>query len=210
MFTKDSSILFTGDSITDCGRNREELTSCGDGYAYMLKSRFLFEQPDKNLTILNKGISGNRIVDIYARIKEDCINLAPDILSILIGVNDVWHEFSRGQGVSAEKFQFVYSLLLNEIVVAFPGIKLVLMEPFVLAGGLPVGDYDTWRAEMAVRQGIVKELAKTYSAVFVPLQQPFEEACSIATDTYWLYDGVHPTCAGHMLIADRWIKAVKQ
>ena len=209
MFAKDSIILFTGDSITDCGRNREEPASCGDGYAYMLKSRFLFEQPDKNLTILNKGIGGNRIVDLYARIKEDCINQTPDVLSVLIGVNDVWHEIFRKQGVSAEKFRFIYSLFLKEVEAAFPGIKLVLMEPFVLPGGLPVGDYNTWKAEMTVRQGIVKKLAEMHSAVFVPLQQPFEEACKKAPDTYWLYDGVHPTCAGHMLIAGEWIKAVK-
>ncbi|MCQ2440740.1 MAG: GDSL-type esterase/lipase family protein [Clostridia bacterium] len=87
-------ILFFGDSITDCGRNRDNDDSLGQGYPLLIKSELGFENPER-YTFLNRGISGNRIVDLYARIKKDLINLAPDYVSILIGVNDVWHEIGR-------------------------------------------------------------------------------------------------------------------
>ena len=208
MFSEGDVILFTGDSITDCGRNRERPDSCGDGYANLLKSYLLYQHPNQNLTIYNKGISGNRIVDLYARFKEDCYNLSPTLISILIGVNDVWHEFSRKQGVETDKFGRIYDLLLEETKQRLTGVKLVMLEPFVLAGGLPIGKYSQWRKEINLRQEIVRRLAGQHGAIFVPLQTSFDEACQIAPDTYWLYDGVHPTAAGHALIAEEWTKAV--
>jgi len=208
MFTKGDTLLFTGDSITDCGRSRDDATSAGRGYANLLKSQFHHDYPQLDLTIYNRGISGNRIVDLYARAKEDCYNLQPSILSVLIGINDVWHEFSRGQGVEAEKFHKVYDLFLTETRDRLSDVKLVLMEPFVLEGGLPLGDYASWRSELALRQRIVQDLASAHNAIFVPLQTEFDAACTKAPDTYWLYDGVHPTEAGHMLIARAWQRSV--
>jgi len=208
MFTKDDILLFTGDSITDCGRNRDDTSSAGHGYANLLRSQFHHDHPHLNLTIYNRGVSGNRVVDLYARAKEDCYNLRPNILSVLIGVNDVWHEFFRGQGVEAEKFHKIYDLFLTETRERLPNVKFVLMEPFVLEGGLPIGDYASWRSELATRQRIVQDLTVAHNTVFVPLQAEFDAACAKASDTYWLYDGVHPTAAGHMLIAHTWQKAV--
>ena len=210
MFNQNDVLLFQGDSITDCKRTRDDLDSCGHGYAVLLKSKFLHEHAGKDLKIYNKAISGNRIVDMYARFEEDCYNLQPNILSILIGVNDVWHEFTRRAGINAEKFNEVYDLLLVEAKKRLPGVKLVLMEPFFLAGGLPVGEYSVWRKEMDVRSEIVKTLADKHGAIFVPLQKVFDEACTKAPDTYWLHDGVHPTAAGHMVIAQQWEKVVMQ
>ena len=208
MFDKNDIILFQGDSITDCGRNREDLSSLGVGYANILSSMLLFEMPELNLTFYNKGISGNRIVDLYARFKEDGFNLKPSIISILIGVNDVWHEFSRSCGVEEDKFQKIYNILLSEIKEKLPKTKLILLEPFVLEGNLPVGNYKDWVKVLGKRQEIVKNLAKEYDAAFVPLQQAFDAAATVKEDTYWLYDGVHPTPAGHMLIAQNWLNAV--
>jgi len=213
MFTKGDTLLFTGDSITDCDRNRTEenihVNAAGWGYANLLKSAFLCDYPHLELTIYNRGISGNRVVDLYARAKEDCYNLRPDIVSILIGINDLWSEYRRGTGVEAEKYRKVYDIMLGETRERLPDVKFVLMEPFSLPGGLDtVADYGKWRSELAVRQEIVKDLANSYDAIFVPLQSVFDAACDRAPDTYWLYDGVHPTEAGHMLIAQTWKKEV--
>jgi lysophospholipase L1-like esterase len=215
MFTKGDVLLFTGDSITDCDRNRDPeniyANSAGWGYANLLKAAFLHDYPHLGLTIYNRGISGNRIVDLYARAKEDCHNLRPRpcIISILIGINDLWSEYKRCEGVSAAKFRKVYDIMLGETLEALPGVKFVLMEPFSLPGGLEdARDYEKWRVELAERQDIVKEMARMYDAVFVPLQSAFDAACRKAPDTYWLYDGVHPTEAGHMIIARAWKKEV--
>jgi len=210
MLTKNSCILFTGDSITDCGRDRQNKDSAGHGYVNLIKSHLMFMQPESNFAVHNTGISGNRIVDLYARLKEDCYNIqpTPNVVSILIGINDVWHEYANNQGVEAEKFWRMYDIMLGEIDGRLPGVKLVMMEPFVLGGGLPIGDYGAWREELAIRQSIIKNLAEEYSAVYIPLQSLFDAACYNAPDIYWLYDGIHPTAAGHALIADAWQKAV--
>jgi len=214
MFTKGDTILFTGDSITDCDRNRTEeninANAAGWGYANLLKSTLLHDYPQLGLTIYNRGISGNRVVDLYARAKEDCYNLRPDIISILIGVNDLWAEYRRGEGVEAAKYHKVYNLMLAEARDKLPNVRFVLLEPFSLPGGFETvqGRYDEWCGELAERQAIVKGLAKSYDAIFVPLQAAFDAACAKALDTYWLYDGVHPSEAGHMLIAQAWKKEV--
>lgn len=126
-------ILFQGDSITDCGRVREDNVHVGSGYALLVKSQLGFENPGE-YEFYNRGISGNRIVDLYARIKRDIINLAPDYISILIGVNDVWHEFSMDNGVDADKFEKIYCMLIEEIREALPNVKIMIMEPFCLKG----------------------------------------------------------------------------
>ena len=108
------TILFQGDSITDAGRARDNDSNVGIGYPVLVKGTLGFEHPGE-YTFLNRGISGNRVVDVYARIKSDIINLKPDVMSILIGVNDVWHEFSRKNGVDAEKFEKVYSMLGGKV-----------------------------------------------------------------------------------------------
>ena len=208
MFNKNDIILFQGDSITDCDRQRDGKFDMGAGYANLLASMLLYEMPEMNLTFYNRGISGNRIIDMYARFKEDGFNLKPNIISILIGINDVWHEFSRGVGVNATKFEKIYDMLLDEAKSINPNTKFILLEPFVLEGGLPIGDYKTWVEVLKERQEIVQNLAKKYDAVFVPLQNEFNKACTIKQDTYWLWDGVHPTPAGHMLIAQNWMKVV--
>jgi len=212
MFTKGDTILFTGDSITDCGRNRTEENmqenAAGWGYANLLTSEFLHDYPSLGLTIYNRGISGNRIVDLYARAKEDCYNLRPSVVSILIGVNDLWAEHKRGTGVEAEKYRRIYDLMLTETRERLSNVRFVLLEPFSLRGVPEVADYEVWRTELAVRQGIVKDLAQKHDAIFVPLQAAFDAACEQAPDTYWLYDGVHPTGAGHALIAQAWKKEV--
>ena len=206
------TILFQGDSITDALRNREDDHYAGHGYATMVKGRLGLEHPGR-YAFINRGVSGNRVVDLYARIKADFINLKPDVVSILIGVNDVWHEFTRCNGVDAAKFEKVYDLLLCELLESLPGVTLLLLEPFAMPGEntrVTEGAADGWQSfydEVRLRADAVERLARKHSLPFVPLQRLFERASKDVEPSYWLYDGVHPTAMGHELIAREWLKA---
>jgi len=205
------TILFQGDSITDANRSRENDANAGIGYATLVKGELGFKYPNQ-YEMFNRGISGNRIVDVYARIKKDIINMKPDIMSILIGVNDVWHEVSRQDGVDADKYFKVYSMLIEEIKDALPDVKIMIMEPFVLKGSATEATEelpDRWNMfniEVKKRAVKAKEIAEKFNLPFIPLQDKFDEAIKLAPSEYWLRDGVHPTTAGHELIKREWLK----
>lgn len=202
-------ILFQGDSITDVGRVRENAACLGKGYPRMVEAYLGFEEPGEHIFI-NKGISGNRIVDLYARMKREIVNLKPDVMSILIGVNDVWHD--RGDdpnGVDAEKYFKVYSMLIEEVKEALPNIKIMILEPFVLKGPSTEADWDIFQPEVAKRAEKAKLLAEKYNLTFIPLQKGFDELCKKAPASYWTPDGVHPTAKGHEFIKREWLKAFK-
>ena len=206
-------ILFQGDSITDCGRRRDSFTSMGDGYASLVRSELGLAEPGK-YEFLNRGIGGNRIVDLYARIKCDIINLKPDYMSLLIGVNDVWHELGGNNGIAPEKFEKIYCMLIEEIKEALPEIKIMLLEPFVLPGGATHDEEDptVWeRFNTLVRANAAaaKRVAEKYSLPFIELQAGFDALCEKAPASYWLADGVHPTAMGHCFIKDQWLKTFK-
>jgi len=209
MITENQTILFQGDSITDCGRNREaaetpnDLCGLGHGYAMMVAAELLSARPTDNLRFFNQGISGNRIVDLDARIKSDILNLKPDLLSILIGVNDTWHEKTSRNGVAPAKYERVYRALLQELKDALPRVNFVLCEPFVLQCGVVT---EEWVAEIDQRRAIVARLAQEFDSLFVPFQSMFDEAVKQAPPAYWASDGVHPTAAGHLLMAKCWLQ----
>ena len=199
------TILFQGDSITDAGRSREDDSYFGWGYPIRVKEELEFEYPN-NYTMYNRGISGNRVTDLYARLKSDIINLKPDYMSILIGVNDVWHEFDYRNGVDADKYFKIYSMLIEEIREALPEIKIMILEPFTLKGTGNEAYFEAFREEVEKRAEKAKEIAKKYDLPFIPLQNKFDEAAQLAPNDYWLADGVHPTTAGHELIKREWMK----
>lgn len=210
-------ILFQGDSITDCSRSREpDAQNRGSGYATMV-SGVLGAQEPYSYTCYNRGISGNRVVDLYARIRSDMINLKPDYISILIGVNDVWHEVSQKNGVDAEKFELVYNLIIEELKRELPEAKIMILEPFVLPGRATSNSpeipnrWEIFSTEVKLRAQAAARVAEKHGAVFVPLQERFDKANADApAPGYWLYDGVHPTAAGHELIKQEWLKAFEQ
>lgn len=206
-------ILFQGDSITDAGRSREDFRNLGRGYPHLVEAELGFENPGK-YEFLNRGISGNRIVDLYARIKCDIINLKPDFMSILIGVNDVWHDFHESpNGVDAEKFFKIYDMLISEIKEALPNIKIMIFEPFVLEGTGTSDDGNKWDifdAEVKKRAEKAKLIAQKHNLKFITLQDKFDQAAKTAPNDYWLLDGVHPTPKGHELIKREWIKAFNE
>ncbi len=203
------TILFQGDSITDAGRSKENDAYLGIGYPTLVKGELGFEYPGQYI-MLNRGIGGNRVVDLYARIKADIINLKPDVMSILIGVNDVWHELGDHDGVDAEKYFKIYSMLIEEIKEALPEVKIMILEPFVLKASGTEECWEVFRAEVSKRAEKAKAIAEKYDLPFIQLQDKFDEAAKLAPNAYWLRDGVHPTTEGHELIKREWIKAFKK
>lgn len=201
-------ILFQGDSITDAGRVREDETNVGRGYPILVKAKLGLENPGK-YEFINKGISGNRVVDLYARIKSDIINLKPDVMSILIGVNDVWHEIARENGVDADKFYKIYDMLIEEVKTALPDIKIMIMEPFVLNASATQGNWEEFNAEVKKRAQMAKKIAEKYNLPFIELQKGFDELTKKEEPSYWLKDGVHPTEMGHEYIKNQWLEAFK-
>ena len=201
-------IVFQGDSITDTGRGRDSALppnqDLGFGYAYLTAASLLASEPEKDWQIYNRGISGNRVVDLYARWKIDALNLNPDILSILIGVNDTWHEIGNRNGVEVPRYAQFLRMLMQWTKEASPKTKIVLLEPFVLVTGAVD---ESWIDEINARRQVVKEVAEEFGVIFLPLQDMFNEATKLAPANYWLKDGVHPTAAGHKLISDAWLKA---
>ena len=206
------TILFQGDSITDSNCRNEWGQNIGFGYATMVAGSLGRTEP-YCYQFINKGVSGNRIIDLYARIKKAIINLNPDYMSILIGVNDVWHEVSDKNGVDAAKFEMLYCLLIEEIKAVLPNIKIMIMEPFVLPAEVTDPEdkpdrYPYIRKEVELRAQAAKRVAEKYNLVFVPLQNLFDTVNADAPERgYWMWDGIHPTAAGHDLIKTEWLKA---
>jgi lysophospholipase L1-like esterase len=211
MDNRTGTILFQGDSITDGGRGREGDSNPVLGHSYpniiagLLGNQLAEQWP----TIINRGISGNRVSDLYARWNEDAISLQPDLLSILIGVNDAWRSMSNQPSGITDRFERAYRHLLEETREVLPETSLVLCEPFILKAGATLERWDEWRARLDDYSQITRGLAKEYRAVFVPLQDAFNRALSTESAEYWLFDGVHPTAEGHDLIAREWLTAVK-
>jgi len=205
--------LFQGDSITDAQRNKkiEDIHSyeIGNGYATVVAAS-LGAKYQGEFEFINRGISGNRIVDLYARIKYDIINLKPDYLTILIGVNDVWHEIAHQNGVSAEKFEKIYSMLIEEIKEVLPDVKIFILEPFLTHGTAVDEQWETFSTEVAKRATVSKKIAAKYNLNFVSLQDKFDNACKNAPCDYWTREGVHPTAMGHGIIANALLDAVEK
>ncbi len=209
-------ILFQGDSITDCCRSRENPNDLGPGYPCLVATSLKADYPEE-FEYLNRGISGNRSVDLLARIKCDLINLRPDYLSILIGVNDTWHEIADKNGVSLENYEHIYNMILTEIKSALPDIKIMLLEPFILNGEATCDCEeapDRWSrfsTDVFARAKIVKRLAEKHGCKFVPLQDKFNDAAKRSScDAYWLMDGVHPYPQGHEIIKREWLRAFEE
>ena len=166
------------------------------------------ENPLKH-EIINRGISGNRIVDLYARIKGDFWNLQPDLVSILIGVNDVWHEINYQTGVEIDRFEKVYRMLIEDTKKVLPNLKFILCEPFVLEGCATVENYDKFLYTKEYAK-VVEKLAKEYGLYYLPLQAKLDEKAAQFGPTAYLNDGVHPYVAGAKLIADEWVALFKK
>jgi lysophospholipase L1-like esterase len=206
---KDDVILFQGDSITDGGRaqtGNDFNHTMGQDYAYIISARIGAEYPERNLTFINRGISGNEITDLAARWQRDTLDLKPALLSILIGVNDTL----RQPHETLEQFEQVYDKLLADTQAALPGVKIILGEPFLLPVGKHKDAYAAELAEVQKRQQVVARLAEKYHLPLIHYQKAFDAACLKAPPEHWSWDGVHPTYAGHGLMVEEWLATVQQ
>ena len=204
-------ILFQGDSITDAGRTREPIfipntqPALGNGYAWLAASQLLVDRPDDKLTIFNRGVSGNKVFQLAERWQTDALNLKPDVLSILIGVNDIWHKLNGQYDGTAEVYEKDYHALAKRTKEALPDVSLVICEPFVLHCGAV---NSTWFPEFDDYRAAAKRVAEEAGAVFVPFQEMFDRAAKLAPPERWAKDGVHPTADGAALMAHTWRRVV--
>ncbi|MEM9419757.1 MAG: SGNH/GDSL hydrolase family protein [Planctomycetota bacterium] len=215
--TPQDVVLFQGDSITDCGRDRDrqlpnDPASLGHGYANRVAQRLLAELP--GVAVHNRGISGNRVWHLRDRWAEDALALQPTVLSILIGVNDTWHGTAKGQpldvpegGTSLPEFDRIYRELLDRTKAELPDVKLVICEPFALECGA-VTELN-FHPDIDERAKLVRAIAEDYADVFVPFQTVFNDALAKAGPEHWAGDGVHPSDDGHQFMADAWFEAVQ-
>jgi acyl-CoA thioesterase I len=199
---KGMTILFQGDSITDCGRRTDQYQPLGRGYAFMVSSWLSAKRPDLDLTFINRGISGNRAADLAARWNKDCVKIHPSLVSILIGVNDTWRRFDSRDPTSAREFEDSYRRIL-ESTKRDTAAAIVLCSPFLLSCGLVDAE---WRADLGPKIEATRRLAQEFSVLHIPLDEIFARAEDRAIPAYWAQDGVHPTAAGHALIAQTWLK----
>lgn len=207
---KDAVVLFQGDSITDAGRDRKRAGAnnprgLGDGYPFLVASHLLTRFSKKNLQCFNRGVSGNKVPDLDRRWQEDCVAIQPDVLSILIGVNDIWHKLNGKYDGSVKDYETGLSALLNKTREALPSTTIVICEPFVLRCGAVK---ESWFPEFDQRRAACKRSADEIGAIWVPFQSMFDQAVERNEPSYWAGDGVHPSVAGHALMAKTWMKTV--
>jgi lysophospholipase L1-like esterase len=202
-------VLFQGDSITDAGRKKggepvpNDQPAMGSGYAWLAAADLLVDNPDWGLKIFNRGISGNKVYQLAERWDADCLDLKPNVLSILIGVNDIWHTLNGNYNGTLEKYKTDYHALLERTRKALPKVKLVICEPFVLRCGAV---NDKWFPEFDHYRAAAKHVTDAFRATFVPFQAMFDEAVKYAPPAHWAADGVHPTSAGAALMAHTWLR----
>lgn len=205
IFEPNDTILFQGDSITDCSRNKLSRTDLGEGYVNFINHYIEVHFPDSHITCYNKGIYGNRTVNLKRRWRRSTLSLSPDILSILAGINDTWRRYDMNLVTSNEKFKDNYLYLINKARENNPNLKLVLMSPFLLPTST---EQLEWFEDLNPKIEIVKEIAQEYHAIYIPLQEIFNSQVTLEKpNCYWTLDGVHPTLEGHALIAKEWILA---
>jgi lysophospholipase L1-like esterase len=204
--------LFQGDSITDGNRTRNNDWNhvMGHGYAYIIASKLGFEFPDSGLHFLNRGISGNKVPDLAARWQKDTLELKPNVLSILVGINDISALLKGNTDFSAEQYETQYRLLLQQTKQQLPDVQLVLCEPFILPVGNVKEQWQAYAGEIQKRREIVKRLSEEHQAIFVGFQTAFDKALAKAPAAYWIWDGVHPMPAGHELMAREWMRQVSK
>jgi lysophospholipase L1-like esterase len=212
LLTKDNVILFQGDSITDSGRKRDDPSYnnsgiLGSGYPMLAGASLLEKYSALNLKIFNRGVSGNKVYQLAERWDKDCLEIKPDVLSILIGVNDIWHKLNGQYNGTVDVYKKDYIALLERTLKALPNVKLIICEPFAVKGVRAVDD--KWYPEFFDYQKAAKDIAVQFGATFIPYQKIYDEAQKSAPGSYWTGDGVHPSLAGAQLMAQAWLKAIK-
>ncbi len=212
--TAKDVVLFQGDSITDAGRDRavaqaNQVAGLGNGYARYVAASLLADLP--GVRVYNRGASGDRVDRMAARWQADCLDLRPTVISILIGINDTSHGVAGGtpeNGVGLEEYDRVYRRLLTEAKAQLPGVRIVVCEPFVTEAGIVLER--KFHPDLDERAGLARRIAEDFADAWVPFQRMFDDAVTRAEPAYWAYDGIHPTIAGHELMARFWLECVSK
>jgi lysophospholipase L1-like esterase len=206
------SFLFQGDSITDGGRGRNEDWNhvMGQDYVFLISSRLWYDFPGEKFHFFNRGISGNKITDLAERWQTDTLDLKPDLLSILIGINDTSAWINGDNTFAVENYEARYHSLLQQTRQALPKIQFVICEPFILPVGNVKNRWEEYQSGVQQRQAAAKRLALEFNAVYVEFQDAFNRALKKAPADYWIWDGIHPTPAGHEMMAREWIQQVNR
>ena len=200
----DATVLFQGDSITDAGRSRQDGNDLGQGYPALVAAWYAALHPEKRVRFINRGISGNRAKDLRGRWQSDCLDLHPTLVSILIGINDTWRRYDSGDPTSAEEYEAHFRAILEPVRDGLHA-QIIVLEPF----SLPVpADRAAWRVDLDPKIAVARTLAREFGATFVPLDGLFAGAAAEREMGFWLPDGVHPSPAGHALIAQAWLRAI--
>ena len=207
-------VVFQGDSITDSGRARDNDFNKGFGYAGMASGVLGAEAP-LEYEFYNRGIGGDRMHNILARNQRDVLELKPDVISLMCGFNDVWYYLDKSGGFDKTYYTMIYEIVLNEIKKALPNSKIITFGTFVLPGdNTGDADSDKWAAFCEGSKKCSecnKSVAERMGISFTPLQNVFDDALKMRGEyKYWLKDGIHPTAAGHWLIAREWMEAFKK
>jgi lysophospholipase L1-like esterase len=206
---KNDLVLFLGDSITDTGREYEYPDDLGKGYVLFASSFFKATYPELDVEFINKGIGGNRTIDIIERLDTDCIAIKPDVVSLYVGVNDTLWRFKRDMPTSLEQFKKNYTQILERIVNSL-NPRLIIIEPFSLMHEKNPSIGEEWLADLAEKVDVIRQLAKKFDARYLPLGEIFAEKCKIKDPHFWTNDGVHPSKAGHALITQKWLELINQ
>lgn len=208
-----TNLLFIGDSITDCGRARPvgeanpwNWGEIGDGYVRNVAAWLGAAYPSRGIRVRNVGSSGNTIRDLKDRWQTDVLDLAPDWLSVMIGINDVWRQLDSPlapeRGVGLDEYAATLEKLVGSTRPALRG--MVLMTPFVVEGRKD----DAFRARMDEYGAVVQDIAARHDALLVDTQAAFDALCEHAHPTSIAWDRIHPGPVGHMAIARAWLAAV--
>jgi lysophospholipase L1-like esterase len=205
-FKPNDLILFIGDSVTDCRRDKAIPDTLGMGYAGMVSGRLGVDHPELNLRFLNRGIDGDRTGDLLARWDVDCIEFAPDWVSILVGVNNTWRRYDQNDPTPDSVFEAEYRALLQRLKDE-TSARIVLCSPFLLHTTPSIA---AMREDLDPKIKIIKKLAGEFKAVWVDFDAAFIAAQNRHIPSYWAEDGVHPSIAGHALMADSWLALVAE
>lgn len=205
------TLLFQGDSITDAHRVRANYypnngQGMGNGYVFHIVTHLMGNYPKTNWQCYNRGISGNKVFQLAERWEDDCMQLKPNVLSVLIGVNDFWHTLTSNYEGTVRTYENDLKTLLTNTKKELPNLQLIIGEPFVAKGGTAVGD-KSWVNTFPAYQEAARKVANELGAAFIPYQQIFDDAMKLAPVSYWCPDGVHPSMAGAYLMAKGWIEA---
>ena len=206
---EDATILFQGDSITDAGRDRaryyaNDAEGMGNGYVFQIVAELMGANPGTKMRFYNRGISGNKVYQLAERWDDDCLNLKPDVLSILIGVNDFWHTLSWNYKGTAKTYESDLRKLLDLTMNNLPDLKLIIGEPFAVPGGNAITN--EWDEDFPKYREAAAAIAVDYKAGFIPYQEIFNKALKEAPVSYWCPDGVHPSIAGPYLMKNAWLE----